>query len=84
MLTKYGLVKERLVDLMTDSLRAQILKLLGYRVDIVEFIGGEHTARNIMIRAVKTGAPVTAIDKGRYEQMLKEWNVKPYLSKLLF
>jgi SAM-dependent methyltransferase len=84
MLTKYGLVKERLVDLMTDSLRAQILKLLGYRVDIVEFIGGEHTARNIMIRAVKTGAPVAAIDKERYEQMLKEWNVKPYLSKLLF
>jgi SAM-dependent methyltransferase len=83
MLTKYGLVKERLVDLMTDSLRAQILKLLGYRVDIVEFIGGEHTARNIMIRAVKTGAPVTAIDKERYEQILKEWNVKPYLSKLL-
>jgi SAM-dependent methyltransferase len=83
MLTKYGLVKERLVDLMTDSLRAQILKLLGYRVDIVEFIGGEHTARNIMIRAVKTGAPVVAIDKERYEQMLKEWNVTPYLSKLL-
>jgi SAM-dependent methyltransferase len=83
MLTKYGLVKERLVDLMTDSLRAQILKLLGYRVDIVEFIGGEHTARNIMIRAVKTGAPITAIDKDRYEQMLKEWNVTPYLSKLL-
>jgi hypothetical protein len=83
MLTKYGLVKERLVDLMTDSLRAQILKLLGYRVDIVEFIGGEHTARNVMIRAVKTGAPITAIDKERYEQMLKEWNVTPYLSKLL-
>ena len=83
MLTKYGLVKERLVDLMTDSLRAQILKLLGYRVDIVEFISGEHTARNIMIRAVKTGAPVQPIDKERYEQMLKEWNVKPYLSKLL-
>jgi SAM-dependent methyltransferase len=83
MLTKYGLVKERLVDLMTDSLRAQILKLLGYRVDIVEFIGGEHTARNIMIRAVKTGAPIVAIDKERYEQMLKEWNVTPYLSKLL-
>ena len=84
MLTKYGLVKERLVDLMTDSLRAQILKLLGYRVDIVEFIGGEHTARNIMIRAVKTGALVAPIDKERYEQMLKEWNVTPYLSKLLF
>ena len=83
MLTKYGLVKERLVDLMTDSLRAQILKLLGYRVDIVEFIGGEHTARNIMIRAVKTGAAVQVLDKERYEKMVKEWNVTPYLFKLL-
>jgi SAM-dependent methyltransferase len=83
MLTKYGLVKERLVDLMTDSLRAQILKLLGYRVDIVEFIGGEHTARNILIRAVKTGAAVQALDKERYEKMVKDWKVTPYLSKLL-
>ena len=83
MLTKYGLVKERLVDLMTDSLRAQILKLLGYRVDIVEFIGGEHTARNIMIRAVKTGAAVQVLDKERYEKMVKDWNVTPNLSKLL-
>ena len=83
MLTKYGLVKERLVDLMTDSLRAQILKLLGYRVDIVEFIGGEHTARNIMIRAVKTGAAVQSLDKERYEKMVKDWNVTPYLAKLL-
>ena len=83
LLTKYGLVKERLVDLMTDSLRAQILKLLGYRVDIVEFIGGEHTSRNILIRAVKTGAPVLDIDKKRYEQMLTDWQIKPYLAQLL-
>ena len=83
LLTKYGLVKERLVDLMTDSLRAQILKLLGYRVDIVEFIGGEHTARNILIRAVKTGAAANELDKKRYEQMLSEWQITPYLAKLL-
>jgi len=83
LLTKYGLVKERLVDLMTDSLRAQILKLLGYRVDIVEFIGGEHTARNILIRAVKIGAPVLDIDKKRYEQMLTDWQIKPYLAQVL-
>jgi SAM-dependent methyltransferase len=83
LLTKYGLVKERLVDLMTDSLRAQILKLLGYRVDIVEFIGGEHTARNILIRAVKTGAAANELDKKRYEQMLGDWQITPYLAKLL-
>ena len=83
LLTKNGLVKERLVDLITDSLRAQILKLLGYRVDIVEFIGGEHTARNILIRAVKTKQSSADIDKDRYQQMLSQWQIKPYLAKLL-
>lgn len=83
LLTKYGLVKERLVDLMTDSLRAQILKLLGYKVDIVEFIGGEHTARNLLIRAVKSDLSVSDIDRQRYIQMLEQWQVKPYLATLL-
>ena len=83
LLTKYGLVKERLIDLMTDSLRAQILKLLGYKVDIVEFIGGEHTARNILIRAVKSDLPALEIDKERYIQMLNQWQIKPYLANLL-
>ena len=83
LLTKYGLVKERLVDLMTDSLRAQILKLLGYRVDIVEFIGGEHTARNILIRAVFTGAKPSQIEITRYEELLTQWQIEPYLAKLL-
>jgi len=83
LLTKYGLVKERLVDLITDSLRAQILKLLGFRVDIVEFIGGEHTARNILIRAVKTGAVPTDLDKQRYQHMINDWQIKPYLAQLL-
>jgi len=83
LLTKNGLVKERLVDLITDSLRAHILKLLGYRVDIVEFIGGEHTARNILIRAVKTNQISSDIDKDRYQQMLSQWQIKPYLAKLL-
>ena len=83
LLTKYGLVKERLVDLITDSLRAQILKLLGYRVDIVEFIGGEHTARNILIRAVFTGAKPNQIEITRYAELLKQWQIRPYLAKLL-
>ncbi len=83
LLTKYGLVKERLVDLMTDSLRAQILKLLGFRVDIVEFIGGEHTARNILIRAVKTGAAPSDLDKQRFHQLINDWQIKPYLANLL-
>jgi SAM-dependent methyltransferase len=83
LLTRHGVVSERLIDLMTDSLRAQILKLLGYRVDIVEFVGGEHTPRNIMIRAVKTGAKVDPAEVHRYQAMLADWKIAPHLAELL-
>jgi len=83
LLTRHGVVSERLIDLMTDSLRAQILKLLGYRVDIVEFIGGEHTPRNIMIRAVKTGVKVDEAEVVRYQAMLADWKIAPHLAELL-
>ena len=83
LLTRHGVVSERLIDLMTDSLRAQILKLLGYRVDIVEFIGGEHTPRNIMIRAVKTGVKVDEAEVAGYQAMLADWKIAPHLAELL-
>ena len=83
MLTKHGLMKERISDLITDALRAQILRLLGYRVDVIEFIGGEHTPRNLMIRAVKTGAKPDAHDVARYKEMITMWRVKPALAERL-
>ncbi len=79
-LTKHGLMKERLGDLMTDSLRAQILKLKGYRTEIIEFIGGEHTPRNIMIRAVLTNAKPTSEDVATYKKMLSDWQIDPALA----
>jgi SAM-dependent methyltransferase len=83
LITRHGIMRERLGDLLTDSLRMQILKLRGYRVEAIEFIGGEHTPRNLMIRAVKTGAPVEAIEVTRYEEMISAWKVKPALARLL-
>jgi SAM-dependent methyltransferase len=83
LITRHGIMRERLADLLTDSLRMQILKLRGYRVEAIEFIGGEHTPRNLMIRAVKTGAPVEAIEVSRYEEMIAAWKVKPALVRLL-
>jgi hypothetical protein len=82
-LTKHGLMKERLGDLMTDALRAQILKLIGYRTEVIEFIGGEHTPRNIMIRAVKTGAKPDSKDIESYKKMLSEWQIDPALASRL-
>ena len=83
LITRHGIMRERLADLLTDSLRIQILKLRGYRVEAIEFIGGEHTPRNLMIRAVKTGAPAEAIEVSRYEEMIAAWKVKPALARLL-
>jgi SAM-dependent methyltransferase len=83
MMARNGIMKERLGDLITDALRMQILKLLGYRVEAIEFIGGEHTPRNLMIRAVKTGAVADATERSRYEEMVSLWKVKPALASLL-
>ena len=82
-LTKFGLIKERLGDLLTDSLRAQILRIMGYRVEIIEFIGGEHTPRNLMIRAVKTDAKPDAIDIERYREICAQWGITPALAEKL-
>ena len=46
---------ERMAEMATDSLRALILEHFGYRVKVFEFIGGEHTPKNIMITAEKNG-----------------------------
>lgn len=82
-ITKFGLMKERLGDLLTDSLRAQLLRLVGYRVEVIEFVGGEHTPRNLMIRAVKTGAKPEQLDIDRYCEITAQWGVKPALEKKL-
>jgi hypothetical protein len=82
-LTKFGLMKERLGDLLTDSFRAQLLRIVGYRVEVIEFVGGEHTPRNMMIRAVKTDAKPEQIDIDRYLEITAQWGVKPALEKKL-
>jgi len=81
--TKQGILKERLGDILTDAIRCQILRLLGYRVEAIEFIGGEHTPRNLMIRAVKTGAAPERIEIDRYKSLIEQWQLAPYLATAL-
>ena len=52
---KYGVLKERMSALLTDGIRAELLESKGYRTQILEFIDMEHTPKNLLIRAVKTG-----------------------------
>ncbi len=46
----HGLFKERFSALLTDSIRAEILKLSGYEVDVIEFVDFAHSPKNIMLR----------------------------------
>ncbi|MEY2841329.1 MAG: hypothetical protein RLY74_470 [Actinomycetota bacterium] len=82
-LLRHGITKERFADLMTDSLRAEILRLLGYRADIIEFVSLDHTARNLMIRAVRSNSVIKRSDLDNFEEQIKRWSIKPYLQREL-
>lgn len=56
-LTRHGIFMERQAEMVTDSLRALILEYFGYSVKVFEFVGGEHTPKNVMIAATKSGKP---------------------------
>jgi SAM-dependent methyltransferase len=77
--TKHGIINQRVGDILTDSIRAAVLKILGYRTDIIEFVAGEHTPRNLMIRAFKTGAPAQRADIEELEQIIAQWKIEPDL-----
>ncbi|HCY01071.1 MAG TPA: SAM-dependent methyltransferase [Bacteroidales bacterium] len=51
---KYGILKERQAEIITDSLRALILEAYGYKTKVFEFISTEHTPKNVMIVGRKT------------------------------
>jgi Methyltransferase domain len=82
-LTRFGLIKERLGDLLTDSLRAQILKMHGYRTEVIEFIASDHTPRNILIRAVYTGTRADTSEIEKYKELCRIWNIEPALQARL-
>ncbi len=50
LLLEHGLIKERVSALLTDSIRADILKKCGYEVDVIEFVDFAHSPKNLMLR----------------------------------
>lgn len=81
--TRHAILRERFADVLTDSLRAALLRLRGYRVDVVEFIDSAHTPRNLMLRARRTGAAPTAEQRAEYDSLTAQWGVTPALSRML-
>lgn len=78
-----GILKEHLGDTMTDAARAALLRVMGYKTDVMEFVSSEHTPKNLMIRAVKSGSPGDPGPIQEYKGLKAFWQVTPYLESLL-
>ena len=78
---KYGILKDRMSALITDGIRANLLEEMGYETQLLEFIDMEHTPKNILIRAVKTGRKK---DKKDRQDMMEALHVRPTLERLLY
>ena len=83
LLTRHGILRERFADTLTDALRAGAMRLLGYRVDVIEFVESKHTPRNTLLRATRTGAAPGPAVKEEFEDLVRTWNVHPRLADLL-
>lgn len=53
----HGIFRERQAEFVTDALRALLLETQGYETRVFEFISPEHTAKNLMIAAIKRRTP---------------------------
>lgn len=84
-LTNYGIIKERISALMTDSVRANLLECAGYKTQLLEFIDIAHSPKNILIRATKGKVSKDKKEKSLREvkNLMEEFNVSPTLYKLL-
>jgi SAM-dependent methyltransferase len=83
LMTRYGIVRERFADVLTDTLRAAVLRQVGYRVEVVQFVDSQHTPRNLLLRAARTGAKPTPDLVSEYETLISDWQVTPRLAQLL-
>jgi hypothetical protein len=82
-LLRHGILRERTADLVTDAFRALALRVAGYRTDVVEFVGSEHTPRNLMIRAVRGLPPGDPAHLAEYLELKRFWGVTPYIEHVL-
>ena len=81
---RHGLLLARQADLVTDALRASALEAAGYRVDVIEFIAAEHTAKNVMLRAVKApSASRVERAKREFAEIRDRYGVDPAIERLL-
>lgn len=79
----HGIIKERFAALLTDSIRARLIEIMGYKVQVMEFIDLEDTPKNIMIRSVRTSKKPNKLLIEDLNNIINEYNIEPTLYKLL-
>lgn len=82
-LMRQSILRERLCDILTDSFRAQILRILGFRTQVIEFVSSEATARNILLKCVWGVKPGQSGPVSEYLDLRDYWRVTPWLEKRL-
>ena len=85
MLGDYGLIQERFCALLTDTIRAELLKSRNYNVQIMEFVDLAHTPKNAMIRAELRKHQHSDCSRHlkNVENLMKEFSVDPTLYNIL-
>ncbi|WP_201008446.1 class I SAM-dependent methyltransferase [Paenibacillus glycanilyticus] len=78
-----GLLKERFSALATDAARGTLLEVLGYKVQMLEFVDPEHTPKNLLIRAVRSGQKGSAEKWEQYERFRSFLHISPSLEHML-
>jgi len=82
---KHGIIKDKFTELLTNSLRGLKLEAAGYDVNMIEFTSLEHTAKNVMIKAVlldKENSTAKEKASQEYEALKKFYNVSPTIDML--
>lgn len=80
---RHGILRERLADLLTDTFRAQVLRIRGYRARVMEFVSPEATGRNVLIRAERGVRPGLGEAVAEYRELAAFWGVRPYIAAAL-
>lgn len=81
-LLKYGIVKERVSALLTDTVRAMLLEDEGYAVDVMEFVDLAHSPKNLMLRARLT-KPKSHKNREKIAELMKKYQFEQTLYSLL-
>ena len=80
--SRYGLLEQRLADVLTDAFRCTVLEALGYRVKVLRFAAPDITPKNLLIQAQLASGPDPrrAADARTF---LRQFGVRPRLAALL-